>query len=198
VFDEKVLHFKSKTESKRVGNSYVHLEIEKDDCDDELVGNRDPEVNDLFDIDMDVFEDHQNNDNVDDEREMEDYVVEPEVPVLRRSERIRKHKVCSCCNLTICNVDPHISDFERPMKPMSAVEAMSSDESSEWTKAMLEEIQHLNEKGVYVLVERPKNQRVLGSMWVLKRKLGPDGNVSRYRVAFSGFRLCSESRGRLW
>ena len=68
-------------------------------------------------------------------------------------------------------------------------EVLSSPEEGEWLKAIKKEIDSLHFNDVWDLVELPKGRKVVGSKWVFKRKLGPDGSVERYkaRLVAQGF-----------
>ena len=108
-------------------------------------------------------------------------IPEPTVP--RRSERERQ------------NPDRYgdwvafIATNQLSDEPLNMKEALSSPEEGEWLKAIKKEIDSLHFNDVWDLVELPKGRKVVGSKWVFKRKLGPDGSVERYkaRLVAQGF-----------
>ncbi|KAJ0806805.1 putative RNA-directed DNA polymerase [Helianthus annuus] len=66
--------------------------------------------------------------------------------------------------------------------PISYNEAISSDQSSEWNKAMIDELDSMKKNDVWDLVELPNGVKPVGCKWVFKTKLDPNGNVERYKA----------------
>ncbi|CAI7750291.1 unnamed protein product [Closterium sp. NIES-54] len=60
--------------------------------------------------------------------------------------------------------------------------AMSSAEATEWERALQEEYDSLMANDVYELVPMPPGAYLVGSRWVFKKKLGPNGEVERYKA----------------
>ncbi|CAI7745633.1 unnamed protein product [Closterium sp. NIES-54] len=60
--------------------------------------------------------------------------------------------------------------------------AMSSAEAAEWELALQEEYDSLMANDVYELVPMPPGAYLVGSRWVFKKKLGPNGEVDRYKA----------------
>ncbi|CAI7893563.1 unnamed protein product [Closterium sp. NIES-53] len=60
--------------------------------------------------------------------------------------------------------------------------AMSSAEAAEWERALQEEYDSLMANDIYELVPMPPGAYLVGSRWVLKKKLGPNGEVERYKA----------------
>ncbi|CAI5474118.1 unnamed protein product [Closterium sp. Yama58-4] len=60
--------------------------------------------------------------------------------------------------------------------------AMSSAEAAEWERALQEEYDSLMANDVYELVPMPPGAYLVGSRWVFKKKLGPNGEVERYKA----------------
>ncbi|KAJ9526423.1 hypothetical protein QJQ45_009890 [Haematococcus lacustris] len=75
-------------------------------------------------------------------------------------------------------------------EPRSFSEAMSGPEAEEWGRAMDAEMasQHANE--TWQLVKREVGMSVLPGRWVLKRKLGLDSSIAKYKARWvvKGFR----------
>ena len=55
---------------------------------------------------------------------------------------------------------------------------MSSPERENWKDARDKEIRSIKEKEVWELVKLPKGKK---TKWVIKRKVGVDGSVERYK-----------------
>ncbi|KAL0394461.1 UNVERIFIED_CONTAM: Retrovirus-related Pol polyprotein from transposon RE2 [Sesamum latifolium] len=53
---------------------------------------------------------------------------------------------------------------------------------AKWELAMKEEIQALERNNTWSLTYLPDEKRTIGSRWVYKLKLNPDGSVSRYKA----------------
>ncbi|CAI7806671.1 unnamed protein product [Closterium sp. NIES-53] len=60
--------------------------------------------------------------------------------------------------------------------------AMSSAEAAEWEPALQEEYDSLMANDVYELVPMPPGAYLVGSRWVFKKNLGPNGEVERYKA----------------
>ena len=56
-------------------------------------------------------------------------------------------------------------------EPASFQEAMNSLEKEQWIRAMEEEIYSLLKNGTWILVERSKVQKAVGSKWIFKKKI---------------------------
>jgi len=76
------------------------------------------------------------------------------------------------------------------LEPKNFREAFESNESKDWLKAMNEEMLSLEKNQTWKLVSLPKNQRVVVSKWVFKKKEGiPRVEIPRYkaRLVAKGF-----------
>lgn len=59
-----------------------------------------------------------------------------------------------------------------------------------WLQAMKEEMNSLKKNGTWILVEQPKNQKLVGCRWIFKRNEGiPGVELPRYkaRLVAKGF-----------
>ena len=76
-----------------------------------------------------------------------------------------------------------------PTEPSTLKEALGSQEAAEWQEAMKMEMDSLHSNDVWDLVKLPEGRKVIGSKWVFKRKLSPDGTVQRHkaRLVAQGF-----------
>ena len=82
-----------------------------------------------------------------------------------------------------------LKNFKWRIIKASFEEAMSSDQSSKWLKAMEDEIKSLNANKVWDLEIIPKRVKTVGCKWVYKTKLDSQGNIERYkaRLVAKGF-----------
>src|ERR1044072_9168661 len=69
----------------------------------------------------------------------------------------------------------NIADDISNSEPQSYGEAVNNSEAPQWTAAMTEEIESLHKNRTWVLVERPKAQKIVGCKWVFKKKEGIPG-----------------------
>ncbi len=69
-------------------------------------------------------------------------------------------------------------------EPLRFEEAMDSDESIDWKKAMDDEMKSMQRFDVCKLVPKSsvRGRQILGCRWVYKRKIGEDGRITRYRA----------------
>ena len=75
-------------------------------------------------------------------------------------------------------------------EPQSYEEALKSEYSDEYQKAMDEEIESHKENNTWTLKKPPKNAHILPGRWVFKIKLGPYGEITRFKARWvvKGFR----------
>ena len=75
------------------------------------------------------------------------------------------------------------------VEPRCYSEAIKSEASSEWIKAMKEELESIEANKTWVLTDLPTNRKSIGSKWVFKAKADENGNVARYkaRLVAQGF-----------
>ena len=98
---------------------------------------------------------------------------------MRRSDRVRRQverysppDFCSNFVLSITDDDPR-----------TAKEAMDSEDSKLWKKAMVEEMDALDKNEAWDLVEFPRGRNPIGSKWVFKKKLNIIGKVEKYKAS---------------
>ena len=106
---------------------------------------------------------------------------EPAEPVLRRSARERQPTDFYGARVNIAS--------EVVNEPASMTEALASPDKEKWIDAMEMEMESLHKNEVWDLVKLPKDRKAVGSKWVFKLKVGPDGLVQRYkaRLVAQGF-----------
>jgi len=64
-------------------------------------------------------------------------------------------------------------------EPKTYHEAISSPEAPYWRRAIANELDSIDKNGTWTFVDRntiPQGRRPIGSKWIFKRKLKPDGN----------------------
>lgn len=68
------------------------------------------------------------------------------------------------CYRVICNI------------PVSFTEAVASDKSGDWVKAMDEEMHSLKENNTFTLTNLPEGKKAVGGRWVYAIKTNVDGS----------------------
>ena len=76
-------------------------------------------------------------------------------------------------------------------EPTSVKEVMKSPNKEKWEDAMKDELKSLQKNDVWELVKLPNGRKTVGSKWVFKEKIGPDGSIERYkaRLVAQGYSL---------
>jgi len=69
-----------------------------------------------------------------------------------------------------------------PPEPRSYEESQASPEREQWQAAVESELQSLAKHNTFRLTRLPDGRRCIGSRWVLRRKYGADGQVTRYKA----------------
>ena len=79
--------------------------------------------------------------------------------------------------------------FQLYEAPQTYSEAINSDKSAEWKKAMDSEMASLKENDTWDVVELPKGAKAIACKWVYRVKETQDGQIERYkaRVVIKGF-----------
>ena len=83
-------------------------------------------------------------------------------------------------------------DTDLPDAP-SLWEALAGPERDQWNQAILEELAAIKEAGTWELVDMsPHIRNVVGCCFVLQKKHGPDGEVTRFKACLvaQGFSQC--------
>ena len=65
--------------------------------------------------------------------------------------------------------------------PRNVKEAVNSEDSDLWKKAMDEEMDSLDKNEAWNLVQLPVGRKVVGSKWLFKKKLNAKGKVNKYK-----------------
>ena len=74
--------------------------------------------------------------------------------------------------------------------PSTYKEAIQSSEATEWIRASEEEVESHSINGTWDLQIPPPGRKILPSRWVYTTKLGPDGEISRYKARWVGKGFC--------
>ena len=109
---------------------------------------------------------------------------------LRRSQRVRKSAIPDDYEVYECDDEAYAAEeYQMEGDPTSFEEAMRSAHSSEWLKAMEEEMRSMSNNQVWDLEEIPKGAKTVGCKWVYKTKRDSRGNVERHkaRLVAKGF-----------
>ena len=66
--------------------------------------------------------------------------------------------------------------------PLSYYDALSREDHDKWKEACNDELEMFKKMGVFEEVQKPPDRKIVGSKWIFKMKLGPDGQIERYRA----------------
>jgi hypothetical protein len=117
-------------------------------------------------------------DELDSTEEQESEEEDPHTPVLRRLvregrllERYTRFDFHSKFSLSITDDDPR-----------TVREALDSEDTNLWKRAMNEEMTSLDKNEAWDLVEFPTGRNPIGRKWVFKKKLNAEGTVEKYKA----------------
>jgi len=73
--------------------------------------------------------------------------------------------------------------------PISYKEALEREDSSSWVEAIGSEMESLKRNNTFKLAILPKGRKAVGSKWVFKLKMNPNGTINKYkaRLVAKGF-----------
>jgi hypothetical protein len=80
------------------------------------------------------------------------------------------------------SIDEELCFFMGQEDPKTYSQAMKSDKSEEWSKAIKDEIESLERLGTWELTKHEEGQAPLHSKWVFETKTNADGSVERYKA----------------
>ena len=103
---------------------------------------------------------------------------EPHTPVLRRSVRERRQPEKYSPPDFHSNFALSITDDD----PRTIKEAVNSEDSKLWKKAMVEEMDALDKNEAWDIVELPAGRKSVGSKWLFKKKFNAEGKVEKYKA----------------
>ena len=63
-------------------------------------------------------------------------------------------------------------------------EAMRSNFTDKWWKAVIEEIRTLKEMNLWEVVEQEPSMNIIGAIWAFKPKIFPDGLIKKFKARF--------------
>ena len=73
-----------------------------------------------------------------------------------------------------------MTEFDQdPSEPTNVDEALKRPE---WVTSMKDELEALDRNETWELVHRPLDMNVVGSRWVFKTKLKPNGSIDRFKA----------------
>ena len=118
----------------------------------------------------------------------------PESPDLRKSDRIRTrpeylndYETDSMPEKLDSSAFVHYCYNTVSKIPCNYKEAISSNESVDWKRAMDEEIQALKDNETFEAVELPEGKSAIGGRWVFALKDGPNGQRFKARYVAKGY-----------
>lgn len=161
------------------------LVFDEDEVSDEtIMNNQQPDGDD----DNDVFEDAEDNEEV--QVEVAEPVAQPGVqdnpPPARHSDRANFGRRPERYNdFVMYKTADDVHDYE----PKTFDQAVSCDDSESWKKAMMEELESINNNDTWSLQNLPEGRKAVGSKWVFKIKPeGSDGEKRfKARLVAQGF-----------
>jgi hypothetical protein len=103
---------------------------------------------------------------------------EPHTPVLRRSVRERRQPERYSPLDFHSNFSLSITDDD----PRTVREAMNSEDSKLWKKAMVEEMDALDKNEAWDLVELSDDRKYVGIKWLFKKNVNAEGKVEKYKA----------------
>jgi hypothetical protein len=112
------------------------------------------------------------------EEEAEEEEEEPHTPVLRRSVRERRQPERYSPPDFHSNFSLSITDDD----PRTVREAVNSEDSKLWKKAMVEEMDALDKNEAWDIVELPAGRKSVGRKWLFKKKFNAEGKVEKYKA----------------
>jgi len=95
---------------------------------------------------------------------------------LRRSQRVRRSAILD--DYEVYNIE----EAQMEGDPTSFEEAMKSNHSSKWLKAMEDEMESMSTNEVWDLEPIPKGAKTVGCKWVYKTKYDSQGNIERHKA----------------
>jgi Reverse transcriptase (RNA-dependent DNA polymerase)./Integrase core domain. len=83
----------------------------------------------------------------------------------------------------------YAESYEAFVAEIPAKQAVSGPDSEDWFLAMADEVKSILKNDTWLLVERPGNEKIIGSRMVLRNKYKPDGSLDRRkaRIVARGF-----------
>ena len=90
---------------------------------------------------------------------------------IRQPERYSPPNFCSHFAMSITDDDPR-----------NVKEAVNSEDSDLWKKAMDEEMDSLDKNEAWQLVQLPTGRKIVGRKWLFKKKLNVEGKVDKYKA----------------
>ncbi|GJR01908.1 retrovirus-related pol polyprotein from transposon TNT 1-94 [Tanacetum coccineum] len=97
----------------------------------------------------------------------------------QESERNRRHVVHDDF-ITYLNEDDY--NLGKIEDPIFYKDAINSNQSTRWLKAMNDELKSIQINDVWELTELPNGIKPIGCKWVYKTKLDPKENIKRYKA----------------
>jgi hypothetical protein len=100
----------------------------------------------------------------------------PNVEALIRSQRVRISSIPD--DYEVYNIE----GLQMEGDPTSFKEAMRSEHSSKWIKAMEDEMESMNANKVWDLETISRGAKTIGYKWVYRIKHDSQGNIERYKA----------------
>jgi hypothetical protein len=129
-------------------------------------------------IELDLDDAKSESSEEEEAEEAEEEEEEPHTPVLRRSVRDRRKPERYSPPDFRSNFSLSITDDD----PRTVREAVNSEDSKLWKKAMVEQMDALDKNEAWDIVELPAGRKSVGSKWLFKKKFNAQGKVEKYKA----------------
>ena len=77
---------------------------------------------------------------------------------------------------------PHVLSLLDHDEPTNYEEAMMSPDSTKWLETMKSEMGSMYENKVWTLVDLQDDWEAIENIWIFKRKMDADGNITVYKA----------------
>ena len=95
--------------------------------------------------------------------------------------------------LLLKTIIEEVVDVDAPL-PHNIQEVLGGSESQEWLKAIIEELENLNQIETWKMEELTKGREAVGCGWVFSRKKAKKGNIICYKTQLGCTGLFAQTR----
>jgi len=102
----------------------------------------------------------------------------PEEPIINAEIELRWSQRCRISKF----FDPDFIVYAIEREPQTFKEAMSTPKAQMWKETINSEIESILSNHTWELTNLPPSSKSIGSEWIFKMKLKPDGSINKYKV----------------
>lgn len=147
----------------------------EDESEDSDIGNKSSDA----ESNQNISGDSKNNDDV--YEDASDQIVNSKSNEIRSARKFQENSRCYNKDFVTQYVYVYCNNIEAPC---NFEEAIKSKNSSQWKRAMDNEIESLNYNKTWSLVAKPNNQKIIDVMWIYRKK---NANTFKARLVARGF-----------